>query len=252
MSNALGSERGQLGGIAHAASDAAASPGKATLPDAGHEGGASGGATGAPKAHPATAISFVTDAFSSGAESAAGLMEGGDSEEGPGRTLGGVSTTNTKAARWKPHGQFAWWIKWRTDGRSGWIVQKITNTYSGTDSAGTAITNASTGTVPTYYEAWAVSAGGAISPSAGSTHDMWERISLGNGSQGSWSMRGDVHWTTTDPATSGMTAGGVTNAGILLSSTTAPANLGAVVLTRHANGKWDSTGAKPKHTGTVS
>ncbi len=62
-------------------------------------------------------------------------------------------------------------------------------------------------------------------------------------------MQGDVHWTTTDPATQGFTAGGVSNAGILLSTTSKPAGLGSTLLNRNAGGKWDSTGETPTHTG---
>ena len=82
--------------------------------------------------------------------------------------------------------------------------------------------------------------------------DQWERPSLGAGSKGSWSMKGEVYWTSTDPAGSGLTAGGASNAGILLSGFSAPSGLGSCLLTRNANGNWDSTVNPATHTGAAS
>src|SRR5215208_4953535 len=76
-------------------------------------------------------------------------LAGDQPEEQEGMMLGGdatsASTSDLSAAAWTDHGVFKWWIKWVTDGMSGWIVQKINNTYSGTDGAGKAITNATVG-----------------------------------------------------------------------------------------------------------
>lgn len=165
-----------------------------------------------------------------------------------------IGTADLSAAEWKPHGQFKWWIKWTTNGTKGWIVQRIVNTYSGTDSSKAAITNASVGVVPSYYEAWEVDASGGITGSLGATgnRDRWERPSRGNGSKGSWSMTGTVYWASEDPAKSGFTSGGVSNAGSLLSATKAPAKLSAALTTRSADGTWDSTGTTPTHTGKAS
>jgi hypothetical protein len=166
-----------------------------------------------------------------------------------------ISTSTISAATWKPHGEFKWWVQWNPSGKSGWIVQKVTNTYSGTDGSGTAITNASVGATPSYWEAWAVDATGKVtaSPSLQVNRDQFERPNLGAGSKGQWSMQGDVFWTTSDPATSGMSPGGVGNAGVLLSSTSAPGNLSSQLLTRTANGQWDDT-ASPAvaHHGAAS
>jgi hypothetical protein len=162
-----------------------------------------------------------------------------------------MSTSDLKAAEWQDHGAFQWWIKWVTDGTSGWIVQKITNTLSGTRKDGSAITLSTFGIVPAYYEAWEVDKSGTITGSLGATgnRDKWTRGSRGDGSKGTWSMAGNVYWTPTDPAKSGFTSGGVVNAGSLLSSTSAPADLSAELLTRSANGAWDSSTDKKTHTG---
>jgi hypothetical protein len=156
-----------------------------------------------------------------------------------------ASTSDLAAASWQNYGGFKWWISWTTDGTSGWIVQKIENTYSGSLADGTAITTASVGVEPTYYEAWEVAANGSITGSLGRTgnRDRWERPPQPNGSQGNWGMTGTVYWTSQDPARSGFTSGGVANAGTLLSKKAAPAALSAPLLTRHAYGAWASTGA---------
>jgi len=157
-----------------------------------------------------------------------------------------ASTSNLSAPEWKDYGEFKWWIKWVTDGTSGWIVQRITNTYAGSLADGTAITNASVGVEPSYYEAWEVAANGTITGSLGLTgnRDRWERIRLGNGSHGNFGMTGTVYWTSKDPSLSGFTSGGVANAGSLLSSKNAPASISASLLTREAHGMWASTGAQ--------
>ena len=181
-----------------------------------------------------------------------GLALGGEAGRGAVASagLGGnattMSTSDLSAATWSDYGQFKWWIKWVTDGTSGWIVQKIENTYSGSLADGTAITNASVGVEPTYYEAWEVAANGTITGSLGLTgnRDRWERIRMANGSHGSWGMTGTVYWTASDPAASGFTSGGVANAGSLLSSKTAPAGLSVALRVREAHGMWSSTGAQ--------
>ena len=156
-----------------------------------------------------------------------------------------ITTSNLSGPEWKNNGQFKWWINWATDGTSGWIVQKIENTYSGTRADGTPITNASVGVTPLYYEAWEVATTGTITGSLGRTgnRDRWERPNLGSlGSQTSFSMKGTVYWTSTDPASSGFTSPGVANAGSLLSSTSAPAGIGSPLLVRGAHGTWFSDG----------
>ncbi|HEX3762700.1 MAG TPA: hypothetical protein VHW23_28590 [Kofleriaceae bacterium] len=202
-----------------------------------------------PAPRPATQISFA------GAPSAGGLDLGGLGAVGENTDLAGAATksgtTDTEAAMWKDHGAFRWAVAWTTDGTSGWIVQKITSTYTGTRKDGSAITLASVGTTPSYYEAWAVDNSGKVSPAVGATNDIWARGSKGDGSKGTWSIKGDVHWTSSDPAKSGLTPGGVANAGILLSGTSAPAGLSGVLQTRHADGAWDSTKTPATHTGSA-
>jgi hypothetical protein len=202
-------------------------------------------AQAAPRA--ATQVSFADAPVAPGGVEGGGLGAASDHLE-----LGGDATKSgtkdTEAAAWKDYGAFRWAIAWSTDGTSGWIVQKVSSTLNATAKDGSAITLASIGTAPSYYEAWAVDDKGKVSPAVGSTNDIWSRNSKGEGSKGNWSMKGDVYWTSSDPAKSGLTSGGVRNAGILLSGTSAPAGLSGVLQTRHADGKWDAT---TKHTGSA-
>jgi hypothetical protein len=206
---------------------------------------------GSPTKQTATRIDMTTmggaDPFNFTSFGGMGAAEDGD--------MGGAatksSTSTTAGPNWLDHGSFRWVVAWGTDGTSGWIVQKVTNTLSGTKKDGTVISPATYGITPIYYEAWAVDSAGKVTPTDGTSHDWWTRGSRGAGSKGNWSMRGDVYWTDKDPAKSGLTPGGVSNAGILLSGTTAPAGLSAALQVRTANGVWDSSGATPTHTGTA-
>jgi hypothetical protein len=156
-----------------------------------------------------------------------------------------ISTGNLSEPSWTNNGRFKWWVKWITNGTSGWVVQKIENTYSGTRADGTPITNASVGVTPLYYEAWEVANDGTITGSLGATgnRDRWERPALGAlGSFTSFSMKGTVYWTRSNPANSGFTSGGVANAGSLLSSVSAPAGIGSPLLVRSAYGSWSTNG----------
>lgn len=252
------------------------SPGKTTLSEAAYGAQLSGGLSG--RAPAASATTLPTSARMFG-----GLMPGVDPDKdqrmiGGGPTLGetigdvgrivgtaignvvggavaaltgiDINSSTTSAATWSPHGQFAWQVGFTTTGTSGWLVQEVVNTYRAQDATGTDLG----GVKPTaqYWEAWAVDAASAVTPVAGGTNDFWLRPNRGAGSQGHWSMRGKVYFTTTDPATQGFTPGGVPDAGILLSSTSAPSGLGIARLHRYAQGSWDSTGTTPTHTGSAS
>jgi hypothetical protein len=225
-------------------------PGKQTLTES--LGGEAAAAAPAPRAP--TAIKAAEGSESIAPAPRGELAGDGGPDEGD---FGGAATTMSttdwsgQSASWMDHGQFNWWIKWATDGTAGWIVQKITNTLAGTAKNGSAISLSTYGIVPTYYEAWEVDKDGNITGSLGATpnRDKWTRGSRGDGSKGTWSMTGNVYWTPTDPAKSGFTSGGVVNAGSLLASTSAPKDLSAELLTRSANGAWDSTGSTKTHTG---
>lgn len=162
-----------------------------------------------------------------------------------------VSATTNSGPTWNANGAFDWRVGFTTSGRSGWLVQKIENALEGTDSAGKAFTKALP--TPMYWEAWAVGADGKVTPAVGANNDYWIRPTRGASSKGSWSMKAQVHFSTTDPATQGFTAGGAKDSGILLSTTSAPAGLGSVLLNRTADGSWDGTGDAPKvHKGAAS
>ena len=174
----------------------------------------------------------------------------------------GISTADTHAAAWNPHGAFNWRITWNMTGKNvgattnGWLVQNVNNTYTGVDSAGAAITTARVGATPSYYEAWPVVAGAVQQPWGGVSDDTWGRPDLSvwptvadAGTKGRWSMTSKVYFTTTDPTAHGLARRNVADAGDLPSSVSAPPDLGVIRLQRYANGNWDSTGSVPIHSG---
>jgi hypothetical protein len=160
-----------------------------------------------------------------------------------------ISSTTNSGPTWNNHGHFDWRVGFNTTGTNGWIVQEIQNTYRAQDAAGNDL--AVPLPTPRYWEAWAVDGASTVTPNDGSNNDYWIRPNRGNNTQGHWSMKGKVYFTQTDPATQGFAPGAVPNAGILLSSTTAPADLGVARLHRYAQGTWDSTGATPTHDGSA-
>ena len=160
-----------------------------------------------------------------------------------------ISSTSNSGPTWKSHGGFDWRVGFATTATSGWIVQEINNSLTGTGAGGGALGGPKP--TPQYWEAWEVDAASAITPAVGPNNDYWIRPGRGAGSKGHWSMTGHVYFTTTDPKTQGFTPGGVKDAGILLSTTTAPSGLGLARLHRYAQGSWDSTGATPTHTGSA-
>lgn len=158
-----------------------------------------------------------------------------------------ISTNNNAGPTWNANGSFTWDVGFTTTGTSGWIVQKVVNTMRAENAAGPIAGGVPT---PEYWEAWAVDAASAVTPSNGATNDMWRRPGRGAGSKGHWSMRGTCYFTATDPATQGFAAGNVPDAGILPSSTAEPAGLGIGRLHRYAQGTWDAT-AGVAHSGSA-
>ncbi len=161
-----------------------------------------------------------------------------------------ISSATNSGPTWNNHGDFDWRVGFSTTGTSGWLVQEVVNTYRAQDAAGADL-GAPTPTRQ-YWEAWAVDASSAITPSVGANNDFWLRPGRGNNTQGHWSMTGAVYFTTTDPSTQGFAPGNVPDAGILASTTTAPSGLGIARLHRYAQGTWDSTGTTPTHTGSAA
>jgi hypothetical protein len=145
-----------------------------------------------------------------------------------------------------------WHVAFATTGRTGWIVQKIHNTVTGTDAHGTAMTPASIGLAPDYYEAWSVDGAGAVTPSVGGDNDHWDQGSMGDRTKGSWSTTGDLHWVAGAARPAGMAARAVPNAGMLVSSFAAPPGLGSVLLHRSARATWDATVTPPVDHGTAA
>ena len=162
-----------------------------------------------------------------------------------------ISTSNHVAPTWGSNGYFNWVVYFNTNATNGWIVQEIINTYNLQNAAGETVPTPAV--TPRYYEAWSVDASSHVEPGHGVDNDYWTRPGQGPNTQGNWSMTGNVFFTTTDPATQGFTAGGVANAGDLLSTTTRPSDLGTAKMVRRANGTWNSVASPPvAHSGSAA
>ena len=168
-----------------------------------------------------------------------------------------ISSSDTLAATWTPNFRFDWHVGFTTTGRSGWIVQEISNdTWRAQDAAGTAIGSP---LVPHFFEAWDVDAAGSVTPNIGATNDIWQFPDMtalpapfSSAVEGHWGSTASLFFTTVDPATQGfIRRNPATPSGDLLSSLTAPAALGLGIarLHRFAQGTWDSTGAVSTHDG---
>jgi hypothetical protein len=162
-----------------------------------------------------------------------------------------ISSTTNAGPTFGPQGAAMWHVAFSTTGRTGWIVQEIHNTVNGTDGTGAAMTPASIGLAPDYYEAWSVDAAGTVTPSVGGDNDHWDQGGMGAGSKGHWSTTGKLYWVPGAATPAGMAARAVPNAGMLVSSFAAPPGLGVARLHRYAHANWDATVAPAVDTGSA-
>jgi hypothetical protein len=134
---------------------------------------------------------------------------------------------------------FSWVVDWATTGRSGFIVQEITNTNTINGCDGTAQAAPST---PHYWEAWSVDSTGAVA-----SGDQWVRAARPS-TTGSWAMSGSASFVTTlDPAAHFSTTA-VPDANGLMATTTAPGNLTNPAYTRSVSDSWDCCNGHNTHT----
>jgi hypothetical protein len=169
-----------------------------------------------------------------------------------------ISSNTNSPATWANDGSFDWRVGFSTTGRSGWLVQEITNSYRAEKANGQAINVPAT---PHYWEAWTVDAAGHITDIIGADNDYWIRPDLAanqaalgqgvlaNNNRGHWSMKSSVYFTKTDPTANGLARNTVPDAGMLPSGLAAPPDLGIARLHRYAQGHWDSTVPTHTHTG---
>lgn len=162
-----------------------------------------------------------------------------------------ISSTTNAGPTFGPQGAAMWHVAFTTTGRTGWIVQKIDNTVTGTDASGAPITPASIGLAPHYYEAWSVDAAGAVTPMVGGDNDHWDQGPMGASTKGTWSTTGELYWLAGAARPRGMSPGAVPNAGMLVSSYAAPPGLGSSLLHRFARATWDATVTPPVDTGAA-
>lgn len=163
-----------------------------------------------------------------------------------------ITATTTAGPTFGPRGASMWHIRWSTTGRTGWIVQRVNNTASGTHADGRPVTTTTMGILPEYYEAWSVDGSGAITPHVSGEHDYWDGPPFETGSRGTWTTAATVHWIAGATRPSGMSPGQVANAGILVSSIGAPSGLSSSVLSRNCTVRWDDTSTPKVDEGVAS
>lgn len=152
-----------------------------------------------------------------------------------------IKAEDTNGPAWDDHGEFRWDVDFRTDGKSGWLIQENKLSYRIQDAKGQPLAFSYP---PVYFEAWQVDANSRVLPHPG---DTWARPNmdkvLKTQTQGHWATRSRVFFTKTDPAKQGFRPGAVTEAGPHLPSSTAePKDLGIAHLHRYAQGNWDLSG----------
>ena len=180
------------------------------------------------------------------------MASGSGEPAAPTKTAAITITSKTNAGpTFGPQGAALWHVSFATTGRNGWIVQKIDNTLSGTDAHGRPMTPASIGLAPHYYEAWHVDASGKVTPEVNGDNDQWDQSPMDAKTKGTWATTGELFWVAGAATPGGMRARGVANAGMLVSSLSAPPSLGSSLLHRHATGTWDATVTPAVDRGTA-
>jgi hypothetical protein len=152
-----------------------------------------------------------------------------------------VTSTTTSGPTFGNCRAFDWVVDWSTTGRSGFIVQEITNSGSITACDGTAQPLPNT---PHFWESWPVDAAGVVGDGGG---DQWTRVARPN-TTGSWSLRGAASFVSTlDPACH-WSRSAVPDTNGLMATTTAPGNLTNPNLTRSKSSSWDCCNGHNTHT----
>lgn len=99
-------------------------------------------------------------------------------------------------------GKFAWGIKWETNAKNGWIIQKIQNIFNITDCAGNNLAIYNDPILKTYWEAWQVKNGTVLDGDIPGT-DLWGQGEIGqevldkqinSGYKGKWTIKGTVYF----------------------------------------------------------
>lgn len=141
-------------------------------------------------------------------------------------------------------GYLYWLVKFETNGKDGWIVQKMENTSEEYMADGSEATDAKKPTAK-YYEAWKVGSDSSISPSGRGGHDLWERGYISpmyaKGRKGSWSIKGTAYFTQKDISKKGFAKNSVPDAKSLMAKTGNPGKLGKPLLVREQKMTWDGT-----------
>lgn len=155
-----------------------------------------------------------------------------------------IYARNITDKSYSPCGEFDWQIAWKTNGRNGYVVQEVKNTYEAQRCDGTP--SRTIRQTPQYWEAWYFDKKGISQQRDGAINDTWGRFRNPE-TTGSWSMNGNVYWVDKLDASDGWGTGNVPDARDLVSTTTQPKNLGSSLLERRAVGVWDCCDGNNRH-----
>jgi len=160
-----------------------------------------------------------------------------------------IKDITVREKKYRPCGEFDWGIQWKTNGKSGYIVQEILATETIKNCDGTRYKETDPERVknarpPHFWEAWSVNGDGRFYPENGP--DNWEQLAYPN-TKGSWEVNATVHWAGSLDPDAHFEVMTVVKRSQLPSTVTAPKNLSAALLARHAAGQWDCCEGKSTH-----
>ena len=152
-----------------------------------------------------------------------------------------VTAVDRSPQRFEPcaggFGQFHWEVAWQTNARNGYIVQEMESAQEGTFCDGTSDSGVAPA-APLFWEAWRVQQDGKVHPPPGT--DTWQ-VPVHPAHRGTWQLTGRVFFVEQLDPDAGFRTGNpdAPQAGTLYATGVEPKNLGPVLLSRQAAGRWE-------------
>jgi peptidoglycan hydrolase-like protein with peptidoglycan-binding domain len=142
-------------------------------------------------------------------------------------------------------GRFHWEVDWVTNARNGYIVQEVKSAQQGDFCDGTPDSGVAPVT-PVFWEAWRVQQDGTVHPPPGT--DTWQ-VPVHPAHRGTWGLSGKVFFVAQLDPQAGFRTGNVDapQSGSLYATAVQPGNLGPVLFSREAAGRWECCGDTNVH-----
>jgi len=143
------------------------------------------------------------------------------------------------------YGHFHWEVAWLTNARNGYIIQEIESAQESRFCDGTPDSGVSPA-ASHYWEVWRVQQDGKVHPPPGT--DTWQ-VLVHPIRRGTWRLTGKVFFVEQlDPPADFRTGNmDAPLSGTLYATAVQSRNLGPVLLTRHAAGRWECCGDRNVH-----